>query len=171
MKNTWLFVNIQMLTNPSLDIALNIPNETSITSKTNKIIHNIRSQIFGYFGLLRKKSETIKDLSIKLTCNVFAKKKKKLKFWQLFSMYCWRRLLDKLTRNCLFVAYHYTDVCCTQIKSFQMKQLPIAKNLKITINFFERFCFVTEGSKSEKINLLIFFTINWSFDASFIPAY
>ena len=65
-----------MLTNPSLDIALNIPNETSITSKTNKIIHNIRSQIFGYFGLLRKKSETIKDLNIKLTCK--KKKKKKI---------------------------------------------------------------------------------------------
>ena len=124
MKNTWLFVNIRMLINPSLEIALSIPNKTSITSKTNKIIHNIRSQIFGYFGLLRKKSETIKDLNIKLTCNVFAKKKKKkLKFWQLFSMYCCRRLLDKLTRNCLFVAYHYTDVCCTQIKSFPMKQI------------------------------------------------
>ena len=149
-----------MLTNPSLDIALNIPNETSITSKTNKIIHNIRSQIFGYFGLLRKKCETIKDLNIKLTCNVFAETTQKLKFWQLFSKYCRRRLLDKLTRNCLFVAYHCTDVCCTQIKSFPMKQLPIAKNLKITIKFFEQFCFVTEGSKSVKINLLIFFTIN-----------
>ena len=46
------------------------------------------------------------------------KKKKKKNFWDFF------------------VAYHYTDACCTQIKSFPMKQLPIAKNLKITINFF-----------------------------------
>ena len=47
--------SMQILIDPSFDMASSLLNITGITSSTNKFIRNVGSQIFGYFDLTRKK--------------------------------------------------------------------------------------------------------------------
>ena len=42
-----------MLINYNFDMMLTLPNITTITSSTKKIIHNVGPQIFGCFGLVK----------------------------------------------------------------------------------------------------------------------
>lgn len=69
---------MQILIDPSFDMASSLPNVTGITSSTNKFIHHVGSQIFGYFDLTRKK------ININMTCSF----EMKLANFEVFSLYC-----------------------------------------------------------------------------------